>query len=216
MTDPSTLSKFAQLAESEIELFLQQVEERIQIREQVLRNQSIGFLVEKVLKDSLEKEGFRVEATGVGSDFLVEHDFINDNLEQVLKVEKEEKTYLYLEVKPTCQEFVRITFTQAKEARDKSDRYALCVIRFDGLEINEENIKRNAKFVLGIGEKIRDKVSKAENFKGEQDALVETSDIEIEISEGPIRFKINEKVWGEGKTFREFHEYLKTREITQE
>lgn len=216
MTDPSKLSKIAQLAEIEPELFLQQIEERIQIREQVLRNQSIGFLVEKLLKDALEKEGFMVEATGVGSDFVVEHDFISNNIEQVLKVEKKEKTYLYLEVKSTYQEFIRMTFAQAKEARGKSNRYALCVIRLDGSEINEENIKKNAKFVIDIGERIKDKVSKAEDFKGEQDALVETGDIEIEISEGPIRFKINEKVWNEGKTFKGFLEYLKVKEITQE
>ena len=208
MGNPNQLNKIAQLAASETELFVKEIEERIQTREQIRRNQSIGSLVETLLKSVLEKEGFKVKITGVGSDFVVEHDFVKDNIEQILKIEREEKTCFYLEVKSTYQEFVRMTLTQAKEARDKSDKYVLCAVRLDGLEINEENVKSSARFVTDIGQRIRDKVSKAENFKEEQDALAEMGDIEIEITEGPVRLKINKRVWENSYTIEQFLAFL--------
>lgn len=208
MENPNQLSKIAQLAESEPELFIKEIEERILTREQIRKNQSVGALVETLLGRVLEKEGFKVEVTGVGSDFVVEHDFVKDNIEQILKIEKEGKIYFYLEVKSAYQEFVKMTLPQAKEARDKSDKYALCVVKLDGLEINEENIKNNVKFVTDIGEKIRDKVGKAENLRKEQEALAEMGDIEIEMGEGPIRFKINKNLWENGFSFEQFLEFL--------
>jgi len=209
MGNPNQLNKIAQLAESEPDLFVKEIEEKIQIREQIRRNQAIGSLVETLLRNVLEKEGVKVERTGVGSDFAVEHDFVKDNIEQILKIEKEEKKCFYLEVKGTNQEFVRMTFTQAKQARDNSNEYVLCVVKLDGLEITEENVRNNARFITNIGQMIQDKVSKAENLKHEQETVVESGDIEIEIGEGPIRFKIYKKIWAEGKVFEQFLEFLK-------
>ena len=208
MENPNQLSKIAELAESETELFVKSIEERIYTREQIRKNQSVGSLVEILLKSVLEKEGFKVEVTGVGSDFVVEHDFVKDNAEQIIKIQKEAKTYSYLEVKSASQEYVKMTLTQAKEARDKPNNYVLCVVELDGLEITEENVRKNAKFVTDIGQKIRDKVVKAENLKEEQEALAETGDIEIEISEVPIRLKINKRVWDDSCTIEQFLAFL--------
>jgi len=208
MTNPTQLTKIAELAESEPDLFVKEIEEKIQTRKQIRRNQSVGSLVETLLKNVLEKEGFKVERTGRGSDFEVEHDFVEDNEEQILKIEKEEKICFYLEVKGTNQEYVKMTFPQAKEARDNSNKYVLCVVKYDGLGITEENVKNNARFIIDIGQMIRDKVSKAETFKHEQEAVVESGDIEIEISEGPIRFKIYKRIWEKGKAFEQFLESL--------
>jgi hypothetical protein len=183
------------------------MEEKILTREQIRRNQSIGALVETLLKSVLEQEGFNVERTGVGSDYVVEHDFVEENVEQILKIQKG-KTSFYLEVKATQQEYVRMTLTQAKEARDKSDKYALCIVRLDGLEINEENIKKGAIFVTTIGDKVRDKLAKAEGLQNEHQALAEPGDIEIEMTEGPIRLRVNKKSWEGGYTFEQFLKFL--------
>jgi len=204
MENPNQLSKIAKLAENEPELFIKEMEDRIQTREQIRRNQSIGSLVETLLKNVLEKEGFKVDRTGVGSDFVVEHDFVEDDVETILEIKKENATCSYIEVKATTLDFVRMTLTQAKEARGKSDKYALCVIKLNGLEPNEENIKNSAKFVTDIGKKIQDKVSEAENLEDEQEKIAGSGDIEIEISEDPIRFKINERIWEESKTLDQF------------
>ena len=212
MENPSQLKKLAQLAEHEPDLFIKEMEEKILIREQIRRNQSIGALVETLLKSILEKEGFSVERTGVGSDYVVEHDFVEENVEQILKIEKG-KTSFYLEVKAAQQEYVRMTLTQAKEARDKSDKYALCVVRLDGLELNEENIKKGAIFVTTIGDKIRDKLAKAEGLQNEHQALAEPGEIEIEMTEGPIRLRVNKKGWEDGYTFEQFLKFLRHQKV---
>jgi len=209
MTNPYQLSKIAQLAESDPALFIKEMEERIQTREQIQRNQSVGSLVESLFKNVLEKEGFKVERTGVGSDFLVEHDFVKDNMEIIFEVKKENLTYFYIEVKATTQNFVRMTLTQAKEARDKSDKYVLCVIKLDDLEPNEESIKSGAKFVTDIGRRIQDKVDEAEELRDEQEKIAVADDIEIEISKGPIRFKINKCIWEDCKTLDRFFSFLR-------
>lgn len=215
MTNPSKLSRIAQLAESEPELFIEKMEAHLSTREQIRRNQSIGSLVEKLLKSVLEKEGFKVEVTGAGSDFLIEHDFVKDNVETIFEVKKDEKICSYIEVKATFQDFVRMSLTQGREAKDKIDKYVLCVIPLNGLEeIKEEDVKNRAKLVMDIGQKIQDKVTKVENFKKiEQEAISEAGDIEIEVSEGPIRFKINKTVWAGGKTFEQVLEFFRGTKI---
>jgi len=209
MTNPEQLSKIAELAKSEPELFIKEMEERLSTREKIRRNQAIGSLVEKLLKSVLEKEGFKVEITGVGSDFAIEHDFIKDNMETIFEVKKDDKIRSYIEVKATSQDFARMTLTQANEAKNKLDKYVLCVIPFNGLEINEENVKSRVRFVMDIGQKIQDKVTKVENFKEEQEAISEVGDIEVEISEGPIRFKINKRIWEDSKTLDQFFTFLR-------
>lgn len=202
--NPDQLSKIAELAESGPGLFLKEMEDRIQTMNQIRRNQEIGSSVEKLLKNLLEKEGFKVDRTGIGSDFVVEYDFVEGDMERIFEIKKENATYAYIEVKATTQDFVRMTLPQAKEARGKSDKYALCVIELNGLEPSEENIKNGAKFVTDIGKKIQYKVGEAEKLKDEQEKIVGSGDIEIEISEGPIRFKINKRIWEESKTLDQF------------
>jgi hypothetical protein len=209
MTNPEQLSKIAELAKSEPELFITEMEERLSIREKIRKNQAIGSLVEKLLKSVLEKEGFKVEITGVGSDFAIEHDFIKDNTETIFEVKKDDKIRSYIEVKATSQDFARMTLTQANEAKNQLDKYVLCVIPFNGLEINEENVKSRVRFVIDIGQKIQDKVTKVENFKEEQEAISEVGDIEVEISEGPIRFKINKCIWENSKTLDQYFTFLR-------
>lgn len=209
MARPDQLNKIAKLAESDTELFVEEIEERIKTKEQINRNQQLGTLVENLLRRVLEDKGFKVEKTGVGSDFEVENDFVKDDIENILDIKKKNKTQILLEIKSTYRDYARMTLTQAKEARDKPDKYALCVVSLgDGEEINEDTVKTNVKFVIDIGLRIKDKVVKAENHELEQEVIVESGDIEIELNEGPIKFKINEKVWEQGKSFDQFCEFV--------
>jgi len=207
MSNPHQLSKIAELAESESELFIAEMEERIETREQIRRNQFMGALVEDLLKSVLEKEGFKVEKIRVGSDFLIEYDCVKDNAETVFEIKKENKAY-YIELKSTTQDYVKMTLPQAKEARDNPDNHVLCVIEVDNSQPNEESIKKSARFVTDIGSKIQDKVDEAENIKEEQEKIASSGDIEIVINEGPIRIKINKPIWKDSKTFDEFFAFL--------
>lgn len=208
MVNPTQLSKIAELAEDESDLFMEEIEKRVKTRDQIRKNQFVGAEIEDFLKNLLEKEGFSVERTGVGSDFLVEYDFIIDDKETIFEVKKESKVYFYIEVKATSQDFAKMTLPQAKEARDKSEKYALCVVNLNSLEVDEEEIKYDVKFVTDIGQKIKDKVDEAENFKDQQEQIAIDDDIEIEINEGPIRFKIKKSIWNEGKTLEQFKEFI--------
>lgn len=209
MDNPSQLSKIAQLAQNDSDLLVQEVEKRIQIREQIRRNQSIGSLVETLLKNILESESLKVERTGVGSDYVVENDFVSNNIETVFEVKKDNKTFFFIEVKATTQDFVRMTVTQAQEAVRKSLNYALCVIRIDASNITEDDIKDTARFVIDIGPKIEDKVRKARNLQEFQDNMTIADDIEIEIEEGPVRFRINRQIWSNAYRFEQFVGFIK-------
>lgn len=214
MLDPSKLTKVAQLAESDPQLFIKEIEERLQTREQIRRNQAVGSLVEDVLRSMIETEGFKVLITGVGSDFAIENDFVKDDKEMIFEIKKEDNTIFYIEVKATVQDHARMTLTQAKEAKDKPDKHVLAVVKLNDAEITEENVKTAVRFVVDIGHKIQDKVSKAEKLqKEEQDIVMQTGDIEIEVTEGPIRFKINKQVWEQGKTFDEFLEAIRAKQV---
>lgn len=48
------------------------LEERRQRRRMVRENQRLGALVEHLVRESLESEGFNVRRTGVGSDFAIQ------------------------------------------------------------------------------------------------------------------------------------------------
>lgn len=208
MTQPGQLSRIALLAEKEPTLFVEEIEKRFQTREQIRLNQSVGYFVEDLLRTLLEAEGreagFKVEITGKGSDFVIENDFIKDGREAVFEINKGDEISFYVEVKTTSQDHVRMTLSQAKEAISKSSRYALCVVKLYDLSPSEEDVKGNARFVVDIGERIESKVWEAENIKKEQDLIAVGGDIEVEMGEGPIRFKIYEGVWVGGMTFRDF------------
>jgi len=207
MTNPNQLSKIAQLAEVE-PMFIEEIEQRIQTREQIRRNQSIGSSVEVLLKNVLEREGFKVERTGIGSDFVIEHDLIENETEMIFRVEKANKSYL-IEVKSTSKDYVRMTLTQGETATKEGERYFLCVVKLNGTEINEDVVKKNARFVIDIGERVRDKVNKVKELQEKTaETLSAGEDVEIEITEGQIRFKINEQVWVAGETFDTLPHYF--------
>lgn len=210
MTRPDKLNKIAQLAESDTDLFVTEIEKRIHDRDQINRNQQLGAKVEELLQKVLRDQNFIVERTGVGSDFEIENDYISDNQENLLAAKKENNTKILIEIKSTYRNFVRMTITQAKEARDKADKYVLCVVTLYGGEISEDSVKAGVKFITDIGQKIADKVVEVENHEHEQEAIAVGGDIEIELNEGPIKFRINDTVWEQGKNLEQFVEFTKT------
>ena len=69
--------------------------ERRERRRQVRENQHLGSQVEKLVKQSLEGEGFTVCRTGIGSDFAIEFNDVTR-----LALAKSDRTWL-VEVKAT-------------------------------------------------------------------------------------------------------------------
>ena len=74
--------------------------ERRERRRIVHENQRLGGLVEDLVREGLEEEGFTVRRTGIGSDFEIEHDVIEEEREIGIELSRNDRTWL-VEVKAT-------------------------------------------------------------------------------------------------------------------
>lgn len=189
----------------QIPQFINEIKGKFNIINQIERNQKIGRLVENILKDIFENMNIKIIKTSIGSDFVIEHDFIEDNQEKLFEIEKEGNIF-YIEVKTTSQNFVKMTLPQARKAREEKGKYYLCVIPLSKDQITKDEVKRNAKFI-DIGEKIENKVRQIEKFQNSQQEIFrerEDMEIEIEIGFGPIYLKINQPIWENSINFEQF------------
>ncbi|MGD0207505.1 MAG: ATP-binding protein [Verrucomicrobiota bacterium] len=177
--------------------------------EKVARNQKVGKLVEELLRNELESAGIQVQRTGVGSDFELETDFVENEQEQLLKVSR----YL-LEVKSTSVPFVRMTLRQGEEAvkPQNRDNYLLCVVNVSGGIVNEQVVRDNARFVFGVGSMVETKVNDAKGLKDHEAELRPDGGgaVEIDINESNVKLRIRAEVWiDRGVSFQEFVEKMK-------
>jgi hypothetical protein len=207
------LGDLAELIEAEPGI-LTELQRKIGEREKILNNQRIGAAVEKTFREIFEKpefkqQGLKIERTGLGSDFAIEHDLIQDGQEQLVGIVKGDKRVL-IELKTATEDYVRMTTTQGQTAVANQDHYALCVVPFGG-EVSEAVIQTNSRFVLDIGKRLVDKVNKVNELE-QKSAEVSSGggDVAIEVSEGQVRFRISRQVWDRGKTLTEFLNYVKT------
>ena len=173
-------------------------------KEKVARNQKVGKMVEELLQKELESARIQVTRTGVGSDFELETDFVENEQEQLLKVSR----YL-LEVKSTSVPFVRMTLRQGEEAvkPENRDNYLLCVVDVSGGVVNEQIVRDNARFVFGIGPMVEMKVDAAKGLKNLENELSPGGGgaVEIDIVESSVKLRIKAQVWLEqGVSFQQF------------
>ena len=179
-------------------------------KEKVIRNKAVGTMVEDLLRKELESAGIRVTRTGVGSDFEVESDFIEDDQEQLLEV-----SHYLLEVKSTSVPFARMTLRQGEEAvkPENQENYVLCVVDVSSGAIDEKVVRDKAKFVFRIGPMVQTKVKDAKGLKDHEDALIPgggAAAVEIDIDKSSVKLRIKEQVWIEhGVSFQKFVELVK-------
>jgi hypothetical protein len=178
-------------------------------KEKVARNHKVGKLVEQLLSQELMGVGIHVERTGVGSDFELDTDFVENGREQILKVSR----YL-LEVKSTSAAFVRMTLRQGEEAvkSENRDNYLLCVVDVSAGIINEQIVKEKASFVFGVGPMVEVKVNDAKGLK-DHEANLKPDDggvVGIEINDSSVKLRIKQQVWlKQGVSFESFVERVK-------
>ncbi len=181
-----------------------EIEEHKHKREKVVRNQSVGRLVELILKELLESRGLTVTRTGIGSDYEVEveNDFLEGNDEVLLQVGGTKKTFL-IEIKSTTENDVRMTVPQAKTAVAEKKRFSLCTVNLPKTEVTKEIVLAGSHFTMDIGERILplwDEYLRIENTK--QEAHVQQGGIKLEISESQTRFSVGREIWELGMSFR--------------
>lgn len=192
---------------------LAEFQERERNREKVLANQELGKRIEDIFaatfsSDELKGLGFTVERTGIGSDYEVEHDFIDGKEEKLIDLRASHSSTL-VEIKSTGKPYCRMTSTQAKKAVDNATQFCLCVVPLTDTEVTEDIIRTSARFVTNIGELLKPKVSDASSLQDlRNEAVAVVGEIEIDISETQIKYRINQTVWQNAKTFNEFVSFL--------
>jgi len=183
-----------------------------QEKETVDRNQKVGKLIEDLLRKELEAEKITVRRRPIGSDFEIESDFIEDQQEQLLELGPH-----LLEVKSTSTPYVRMTLRQGIEEckEENKHRYVLCVVPLVQDPMDEEAVRLNSKFVLGIGSLLEAKVNAAGDLKQlEKDITPSRGEVvEIDMVQSQIKLRIAQPVWQSAKTFtfRQFVDYLRPR-----
>jgi len=100
----------------------------------------------------LESDGLTVTRTGIGSDYEVESDVVDEGEEKWLEIGGR-RSHL-IEIKSARTTKVGMTITQARKALEENARFCLCIVMIEG-EISEDSIRANSRFVFGIGEKLR-------------------------------------------------------------
>jgi hypothetical protein len=180
---------------------LDELQERRDRREMVRRNQSVGAQVEAFLEEILTDSGIKVTRTGVGSDFEVTEDYLQDGQEVLLVLEGARQSIL-VEVKATTGDEVRMTVAQAHTAVNESERFALCVVQLDTTDVSAEIVREQCRFVMDIGTRIDpiwDQYDRFEETKGKLRTTI--GDVGLDIAGSEVRFRVSDGAWTEGLVF---------------
>jgi len=185
------------------------IEERKNRRSKIRRNQQIGRLVEQLLQQELEACGLTVRRTGIGSDFEVESDFVEDEEEIGFELAGAGGSTL-IEVKSTRVDQVRMTPAQARRACSLHDRFALCVVPLDGVVPTGETVREQLRVVFNIGAHLESTVADYESLEQlTDDACQPHGAVALEIVEGEVRFRIGSAIWERALTFEQAAEQFR-------
>ncbi len=194
----------------------------------VKNNRDIGLTVEdifeQVIDEELSQSNLNIRKEVVGRDFDIieavelENDFIDENTgrENLLVVNDNTRRYA-IELKSTRTDYIRMTKAQGQLSTDKKDEFALCVFNhsldFENFRDEEGNVKEsiineiktNVRFVTNIGELLTKEVSKVKELDNKvAQTRTSNNDIDVDIEEGQIKYKVKESVWSNGLPLSEF------------
>ena len=198
--DWSRLGDLADDIQDDEQLF-DHLEERREQRRIVRENQRLGTLVEKLVKQSLEGEGFSVQRTGTGSDFAI------------TLTHPDRGTWL-VEVKSTRDDTVRMTAVQAREAVRRSQEFLLCVVPLGPgpSDPDIEQVRGCVRFVDGIGSRLRRICAGLDNLEEIRASVTseDTDGLRLEIESGSPRVRVDSAVWRVGFALEDLLSHLTT------
>lgn len=188
------------------------IKERKIRRTRIQGNQQIGESVEQLLRKELEGCGLTVRRTGIGSDFEVESDFVEEEQEVALELSRGRVTTL-IEVKSTRVDQVKMTPVQANLASTLGDDFALCVVPVDDDAPTAETIREGLRVVFGIGARLKSALNDYESMRDATDvARKRRGAVQLDIREGEVRFQISRAVWETGLPFGEAVDRFRSRD----
>lgn len=185
--------------------------ERRERRRLVRENQMLGDRVENLVREGLEDEGFTVKRTGIGSDFEIEYDLIEEDEEIGIELHRNGRSWL-VEVKATRDQRVRMTAKQAKTAVEKGDGFLLCVVPvgLDEVDIEEDDIRNSMRFVQDIGPRVEPLCAELDALNDLRDDATthNDGDIQLEIQAGTARIRVDNTVWQDGVHLKNLSAHL--------
>ena len=173
--------------------FFQELEKLKERKHTVAENKRLGEEVEDLVKENLEKEGFKVKRTGIGSDFKIWED-TEDII--TLNITQENKCWL-VEVKSTRHQSVHMSSKQAETSVKEKEGFLLCVVPLGQENTTSDVVKEKMRFIKNIDESIAPLWEDLEALK-EQHANITAdafSDVVLEIEEGQAGIRVNRSVW---------------------
>ncbi|MDE0314648.1 MAG: hypothetical protein OXM61_07090 [Candidatus Poribacteria bacterium] len=187
--------------EEELDQIIEELAERQERKQRLTVNQNLGLKVEKLVRRSLEGEGFDVKSVHAGADFLIiESDVIT------LDITKDDRKW-WVEVKSARTESVKMSTKQTQKALQEEDNFLLCVVPIEeNIDPDLEVVKKNMRFVKNISKKFGNHVTefcehidKQEIIQANQDAT--DTGIELESEVGKAETRVLEFVWESGEAF---------------
>ena len=168
-------------------------------------NHRLGAVVEGLVKEALESEGFDVRRTGIGSDFEVEYDTLDEagGEELAIRVARSDGRTWLIEVKGTRGKDVRMTLTQARTAIKEGEQFLLCVAPVDAesAEPEPDQVRSDMRFVKGIGRHLG---SLCDEFDGLEERRLAATEAEspdgvrLEVVGGKARICVDAPLWNRG------------------
>jgi len=186
-------------------------QKKLKDKKLINRNQKLGALIEELFNElilKLKEKGIQIDITRkpFGSDYLLtddSSDLINDeNEEEVFSIND-----WLVELKATGKAYAAMTLLQADTATKKKDNYALIVVPLDGSDLNIEYVRKNAKVVGNIGDKLLPVMNEFNDVESQKNKLITGHDgVSLNIEDHNVRFRVNSSVWNsdDGISISEF------------
>jgi hypothetical protein len=119
---------------------------------------------------------------------------------------------VFVEIKATTTNVARMSIKQVGEAVSNQKRYFLCVVAVQESNLNVEEFKSTARFVLNIGELLQNLWSE---YIAMNNAVSKTpkydSGLAIELTDQQAKFRVDETVWQTGINFENVIAEFKSR-----
>ena len=183
----------------EDEGLVEYIEERRKQKQTIHQNQKLGSLVEEIVRENLESEGFSVKPTGIGSDFEIKYDFVQKDEKQEigLKLKRGSQSWL-VEVKATRDSDARMTPAQARKAVEEGNRFLLCVVPVEvDAEPTLENVQTNMRFVEDIGNRVSTLCNDLDDFEQQRSDITTNygDGCQLVVMSGTTRIRVDKSVW---------------------
>jgi hypothetical protein len=92
-----------------------------------------------------------------------------------------------------------MTPRQARTACDEQEGFALCVVAIGDEAPSADLVRERCRFLFGVGAHLADAWAAYEDVEAATDAAQLTDgNVELEIIEGQVRFKVARELWSSG------------------